>query len=234
MNYIQEAKLTSYELIVFEAEGYKNSISKVPKFDSSIKQLEDICFKISETKAYQETSRKGIAQDKKIVMYKLIELIVNLSGALQIYALDKKNETLYRKVLFKEYKLVRASAINVITAARILIDEADKVPIEELPEVGISPEDINKIKETEQEFKLIMSKPREAIIERSVLTKRINDLMEEAYKIKKYILDKLITQFRQKDPEFYFKYKKAAKLIINRGKQKVSSDENNREISDKK
>ncbi len=225
MNYIQTAQLESYKLIVFEAETYKESIADIPKFASSITKLQEICNEIDKIRVEQESDLTGITEDKLKILDDLITEIVYLSGALQSYAREKENNTLYERINFKEYLLIRAAHLSVSSAAGIIIDEAEKLSPEDLAAEGIGTGDLERFKKLHVEFKNKMQTPRQAIINRKVYTEKIADLLREAYELKKDILDNLAVQFRKRNPEFYFKYKAACNVIIKRGRRKVKKEE---------
>ena len=209
MNKYQSARLDSFNLIVKESKNNPNSLALVPKFGSVIERLETICSDLEEFRIFQERDLTGITEDKEATLENLIDFTIEIAGAVYSFAHDTGNNTLMSKVNFKSTALEKMSQSEVLAVAGIVLEEARKIPSESLANEGITPEELSAYGELIAIFKNIKSSNREAVIDRSGTTEKINALFKEASSLLKDKLDRLATQFKRKDPEFYFKYKAA-------------------------
>jgi hypothetical protein len=223
MNDYQKAKQTSHQLIVIEARQYPNVVSLIPTFATGIDRLETISNQIDVLRVQQSRNITGVTDDKNAVMEDVIDYMIELSGAVHSYAVSTNNQTLKAKVNYKESTIERMSQPDLITAAAIVIEEADKIG-PALANEGISTTDLNEFRTAFDKFKETSSEPREAIIDRTGYTQQLADLFSEASDLKKNTLDRLAIQFKRKAPEFYAKYKSASMVIYKR-RSKTSTTE---------
>lgn len=223
MNDYQKAKLTSHKLIVIEARQYPNVVSLIPTFATGINRLETISNQIDVLSVQQAKNITGVTDDKNAVMEDVIDYMIELSGAVHSYAVSTNNQTLKAKVNYKESTIERMSQPDLITAAAIVIEEADKIG-PALANEGISTTELNEFRTAFDKFKETSSEPREAIIDRTGYTQQLADLFSEASDLKKNTLDRLAIQFKRKAPEFYAKYKSASMVIYKR-RSKTSTTE---------
>ncbi len=229
MNKYQRSRLESYNLIVFEAQNYAGSIAVIPKFAAAIAEIKEICIQIKNAQVQQEKDITGVTEDKHQILNNLIDMLMDLSGALQSYALERKNNTLYERVKFSESFIEKSAHSDISSISSLLVGEMDKLTQEELTAEGISSEDVAEIKKLDLDYKEMLQAPRQAIIDRTGHTENMRNLLEKAAEIKNNVLDNLIIQFKRKDPEFYFKYNAAANVIIRHGGGKNSNGETNTE-----
>ena len=223
MNDYQKTKQTSHQLIVIEARQYPNVVSLIPTFATGVDRLETISNQIDVLRVQQSRNITGVTDDKNAVMEDVIDYMIELSGAVHSYAVSTNNQTLKAKVNYKESTIERMSQPDLITAAAIVIEEADKIG-PALANEGISTADLNEFRTAFDKFKETSSEPREAIIDRTGYTQQLADLFSEASDLKKNTLDRLAIQFKRKAPEFYAKYKSASMVIYKR-RSKTSTTE---------
>lgn len=225
MNDYQTAKQTSYKLIVKEAKNYPNEVSLIPTFATGIARLETISTQIDVVSTQQAKDITGVTSNKNTVMEEVIDYLVDVSGAVHSYAISTGNQTLLAKVNYKESAISKMSQSDLTNAAAIVIEEAEKIAPEVLANEGITATELAEFKTAYNEFKVITSDPRGAIIDRSGYTQQLADLFSEASDLKKNTLDPLASQFRRKAPEFYLKYKAAATVIYKRNSKTPTTTE---------
>jgi hypothetical protein len=213
MNKVQSAKLRNIKLICSEAVQHAESVAKVPKFESGVARLNEIYKEINELKVHQEKDNTGATSDKNQLKEDLITSLVDFIGAIQSFAHSKKDKALHERVNFSESELETMKERRLNTIGSLIIAEAEALAAEDLLTEGISAEDLFQLKQLHQAFAAKIDEPRELAIERSNYTRKIAELMDEAWELKKQILDKLISQFKRKDPDFYLKYQAASQVI---------------------
>jgi hypothetical protein len=224
MNKYQTAKQDAYTLVVKESKSNPDSIKLIPKFAKGIEQLDTIIQKIDVIRVQQEKDLTGITVDKRYSLNNLTDYMVDIAGALHAYAHDNGNNTLMGKVNYKPSVVEKMSQAEIIAAASIVYEEAGKIPAAELAEVGVSADELKEFAGLNDYFKNIKSAPREAIIDRSGSTEKLRDLFKEAGKLVKDSLDRLATQFKRKDPDFYLKYRAARNIVYSKPQKDKSTE----------
>jgi len=222
MNSYQKAKLNSYRLIVIEKKSYPEIVATIPYFEQGVDRLSTLISEIELQSANQDKDLTGITEDKNELADQVVDYLIEVSGAVHSYAELNGNKALQSLVNYKPTKVVRLDQHDLITAADIILNEAQKIP--ELSNAGISPEELNEFSEVLTRLKDSTTNRREAGIEQSGSTKRIAELFSQGEDIKKNTLDRLAPQFQRKAPEFYNKYKTAANVIYRRGGKKKDTD----------
>jgi len=221
MNDYQSAKLASYKLIVKESKSYPEVVSLIPTFDSGINKLDAIIIEIDDIGIQQAKDITGVTADKKTIINELNENLVDVSGAMHSIAVTRNDKTLQAKVNFKESKVGRMTQAELMNAAAIVLEEAVKMAPEVLAGEGITAEEMTNFRAVYTQCKLASSDTRGAIIDRSGYTQRLSVLFGKASDLKKNTLDRLVSQFKRKSPEYYQKYK-AASLVSYRHSSKPS------------
>lgn len=225
MNYFQNARLTSYKLIVIEAKNSLNVPTLIPTFATGINRLDAINIKIGDIAIQQAKKITGVTDDKNALMEDLGNHLLDVSGAVHSYAISKNDKTLAAKVNYKVSSIDKMSHTDLQNSAGIVLEEAGKLTPDELANEGISAAEMTEFNDAYTRFKAASSDPREAIIDRSGYTQQLADLFAEAYDLKKNTLDRLASQFQRKDPGFYQKYKAASMVIYKRSSKTTAVTE---------
>jgi hypothetical protein len=223
MNKYQTAKHDSLKLIVKESKNNPESVAKVPKFGIVVNRIEEICNEIEPHQIEQEKNLTGITVDKDIIVENLTDSTVEISGAVYSYAHDINDNALMARVNYKSTRLESMSQSKLVAVAGVVLEEALKIPTTDLANEGISGEDLTAYQELIARFSVVKSSKKEAVIDRSGTTEKLNNLFKEASSLLKDKLDRLAVQFKRKDPEFYLKYK-AARVVHYRSAAKKETD----------
>jgi hypothetical protein len=213
MNDYQEEKHNSNQLVVKVAKENPDVIKQIPDFEEGINKLDVINKEVEAIRPLQEQNKSGIAEHKGYSLQKLIYRTLDISGAVYSWADKKNDQALKEKVNFKTGKLSRIMPGKLISAATITLEEAKKVPADDLAKAGITATELTAYEEMVAYFKGIANSPRAAIIDTSVHTKRLKELFGESSSLISETLDRLARQFKEKAPDFYLKYRGARKAI---------------------
>jgi hypothetical protein len=222
MNSLQNSTLASYGLIITEAKNESETVAQIPNFQKGITRLEEIKTEIEDLAVQQAKDLTGITDDKNESSDELSAYLIDVAGAVHSYANGKGDKILLAKVDYKTSRVHAMKQTDIINASGIVIEEAGKIPAEELAEEGITAEEMATFISVYNHFKGVTGSKREATIDRTGYTDRIAELFTEAADLKKNTLDRLATQFMRKAPEFYNKYK-AASIVIHRHAAKAAA-----------
>ena len=223
MNNYQKAKQASNKLVVKEATDHPKEVNLIPKFAEAMATFKAITDQIDEVSTQQIKIISGIAEGKNDMLDELIDYIVDVAGAINAYAVSKNNKELQGRTSYSPSVISRMPQADVIKAASIVLEEADKIEQTELTLLGISESELTEFRTLHVTLKENSSDTRDAIINRSGYTEKLAELFAQASHLKKYTLDRFATQFRRKAPEFYQKYQAASIVIYKHSSAKTQS-----------
>jgi len=223
MNKYQTAKIDSLKLIVKESGNNPESIAKVPKFGIIVNRINEICNEIEPHRIEQEKNLTGITVDKDIIVGNLKDSTVEISGAIYSLANDRNDNALMARVNYKPTRIEKMSQAKLVAVASIVLEEALKISPADLANEGINAEELSAYRELIARFSVVKTSKKEAVIDRSGTTEKLNILFKEANSLVKDKLDRLAVQFKRKDAAFYLKYK-AARTVHYRSAAKKESE----------
>jgi hypothetical protein len=224
MNNIQKAKYSAYQLITTEADNNSEVVALILAFDQGIKDLKEILKKIDEHQVLQKKGSKGVTSGTNQALDQLVEYLVDVSGAIQAYAHKKNDVVLFDRVNYSENSFQHMRKQDIIATSTLIIEEMNKIAANELATFGISANESAELKKLHENLKQNVQAPQQAIIDRSNHTENLAKLFEEAAAIKRNILDRLVSQFKKKAPDFYQKYISASNVIYKRTSHKNGND----------
>lgn len=227
MKKTQTAKLASNELIVKEAMSDPESLSLVPKFEKGIKRLDQINALIASYAVEQEKDLRGITTEKDLTMGSLVNLVIDISGAVHSHAFEIGNNVLMSRVNYKPNVLKHLTQAELLTVAGVVLNEALLIPADKLAAEGISAEEVMALKELIAVFSDIKTTPKEAVFDRKEASENLRALFAEGKNLLTNSLDKLITQYKKKKPEFYRRYKAARKVSYAKPAPKAPDEDAN-------
>jgi hypothetical protein len=213
MNDYQEEKHTSNKLVVKVANENPEATKLIPDFEDGIKKLDVINKEVEKVRTLQEEDKSGVTDNKHYTLDNLRESTLDVGGAVHSYGSKKKDVPLMGKVNFKAGKLSGMVPGKIIAAANTTLEEAKKIPAEDLAKAGITAAELTEYEALVTYFKTVSAAPREAQVEVSAYTKRLAVLFAESRELFRDSLDKLARQFKKKAPSFYVLYRGARKTI---------------------
>jgi hypothetical protein len=228
MTKFQIARLDSLKLIVKESKNNPNALALVPKFGVVISLIETICAEIEKRQIEQGKVLTGITTDKELTFENLTDSTAEIAGASFSWAHDRNDNALMAKVNYKATAIDKMTQSEVVGVAGIVLEEALKIPADELANEGISPDEMNAFQQLIDHFKEVKSAKHEAVIDRVSTTENMSGLFKEASSLLKNKLNRLAVQFKRKDPEFYLKYKAARSVQTRAAQKKVVEKEANK------
>ena len=208
MNHHQRKKISYYRQICIHSLKHSETIAKIPAFKKAIEELNDLITQIDEVSMHQAIVITGITVDKNNIKKELIQQVMMISGAVYVKALDNKDFGVMAAVDFKSSEIVHFSQIKLISVARITLEEARKVPADDLAMSGITQEHLSEFEALIEKFNEKFIAPRLAAIDHSAITKQLEELIKQATDIKMNCLDELLPMFQLKDVDFYHLYKR--------------------------
>jgi hypothetical protein len=209
----QESTLASWDLIAIEFENYEDSLKTINAFYEASLTFRSNLKLIKAVGVDASKNYSGITDNKKETEILLNRHIIDNSGILQVYAHEKSDNELLKKINLNESKIKKQRQNKKIAYSGVVIEEIEKLTDADLARFDLKKEEIAEMKRLLAEFVRLAPAKRKADIDKSGHNAELDRLFKENSGIKKKILDKLIGLFLKRDPEFYRKYM-AAKVVI--------------------
>lgn len=190
---------------------FGESIKKISKYESASDQLQKDIDQIQQVSEQQGINKKGITVDKNKLKTNLVTLTLKYSGKISIFAIAENNETLLHEVRLNESDLNKIAGVILRDKARIIYDRV-QANLENLKEQGISEETQKKFLDSINAFNNALSTPRTSIAERRLATQKLAVLFKSADDTLE-IMDLASQSAKDEQPDFYYAYKAARKLV---------------------
>lgn len=190
---------------------FGESIKKISKYESASDQLQKDIDQIQQVSEQQGINKKGITVDKNKLKTNLVTLTLKYSGKISIFAIAENNETLLHEVRLNESDLNKIAGVILRDKARIIYDRV-QANLENLKEQGINEETQKKFLDSINAFNNALSTPRTSIAERRLATQKLAVLFKSADDTLE-IMDLASQSAKDEQPDFYYAYKAARKLV---------------------
>lgn len=203
----QTAVLSAYLKMLIECDNAPRSVAKIQLFSNKIARIREIVAEIQTLSPQYSESTKGLTSEKNTHLDELIDLTVDVAGAVHSYANEKGDKDLEEKVNYNRSAIMRLSQDRILLIAEVVLNNANKVPAAELAEAGISAEELTEFAALISKLKTMVPGKAVADVEKTAIGQRIRDLFAELSDIKANHLNRLSKQYIRKDPDFYYRYK---------------------------
>lgn len=203
----QENKSTRNYKVIDVANEYPTVWDRLPAFKTGMEKFISINAAIDSQAAIQKQNITGIAIDKELKKEQLVKLMLIVSGGVQAYARQEKNNELYIKMAFTKSKLMRARDTDIKGGADLIAETATALAVALVP-FGITAAMVDALKVLAEDYQRnFLSKPETAINNRKTITeKTLPQLFLEGDTLLKDQLLKLVVQFNAENPEFVSKF----------------------------
>ncbi len=163
----------------------------------------------------QQSARKGAGEDKLSVRHDFEDQILLIADQLVAYGEATQNPKLVAQAETTLPTLDKLSAQDLIAAGKTYSDLAT-ANLAALADYGIAQDDVTELDDLTASFGKVKTEPRDAVVEQSKQTGTVQGLTATLLTILRRRLDKLMTQFKRTNPEFYAGYL-SARVIVDRG-----------------
>jgi len=170
---------------------------------------------IADADKKKQSATKGAGQDKSTARHDLEDQILVIADQLVAYGEATQNPKLVAQAETTLPTLDKLSAQDLVTAGKTYSDLAT-ANLAALADYGVEQDDVTELDDLTKAFSKVKTEPRDAVVEQSKQTGTVQGLTATLRTILRRRLDKLMTQFKRSDPEFYAGYL-AARVIVDRG-----------------
>lgn len=135
-----------------------------------------------------------------------------ISSSLMAFAVISNNVELINQMKISRNTLRRSPYVRALQLLDLIIAKAT-VHLNDLGDFGVEQAAITELQTLRDELEVLMNAPRNAIIERKVLTQQIKVITKEIDLLLKNQLDKLMVVLKEEQPDFFTAYRNARIII---------------------
>lgn len=216
----QIKKLNNYQDISAFLNKNKQKWSNIIELENALSTFNNNIQKISELKKEQEKDTSGLLKEKADKRIDLISKAVPVSNVLQVYAYDKGDSALSKKISFSKNKLAKSRDNVLVEKIDLLIKVANQLYNKSLysdsskkgektinfGNYGITKTLIEDLASENVNFSQTILKLKEAIAYRNKCSKKITEKLKANNKLLVNKIDKLFTLFELSNKDFYNSY----------------------------
>ena len=168
--------------------------------------------KIKEVRPIQEGNITGVSKDKREARRKVSRKAIVIAERLYAFASITGNNKLKERVAIRPSEFDTCRDTVVCDYINIIFNAAGQY-VSELAKFNVTQEDLDELNRLNDEYSVIIENPRQAVTNKSRVTKYLTDYFKQSDIILKERLDKLMNYFRENSPDFWHQYKSARKII---------------------
>lgn len=206
MNSKQEAKLNMYDAVLTHCENNSAIVATVPAFQTAVDAFEDIVDDLRNAAQNELQAISGYTQDKTQQRADLIELTLDVAGAIHAYATSVDNLVLKEQVKLVYSDLNRLKDELLGPACTNILDAANNNAAAIVP-FGVTAAKITALDDAIEDYLSAVPAHRNAVSNRSSVGEQIKQLFKDGDALLKNQLDKLALQFKATEPNFYNSYR---------------------------
>jgi hypothetical protein len=200
----------------------KNVWEKTPAFVKAVADLAGVVQAIQIESGKQQAPTKGATASKAQARDALEDTILEMADQLSALAEERRDVTLAAQVEITRSALDKLSDEELEAIAKRVAALATEF-IAPLADYLVTQENIEELKQLLGEFSSVKTAPRVAVVGRSSSTASLPDRLADASRLLRGRLDKLVSKYRNTDPEFVARYH-SARVIVDRGGSSKSKE----------
>lgn len=208
----QENKLSMYNTTLSTLDKNSSQVTLIPALVAAKSNFATAVQSIRKTNLIQIKTTVGKTLDKKALKIELVDEAYTLAAAVQAYASTINDNDLYQLVHFSRSALLATEDEELPQRCNLILQQATDAQTQ-LVDFGVTPTTLTELEALITLWDTKSQQPRMAISERVAATQEIPELIQQADKVLKEQVDKLMEQFRASDPTFYDTYKSARKIV---------------------
>ncbi len=224
MNYKQRNHLAMFMAVQHVFKTYPTELSVIKALEGFIAKFNELLTQINEVYRIQQGHTTGSSKLKLKEEAEMIEATVHLAAAMYVFAQVTEAPDLQAKCAVSVSLLEKMPDQTLLAACLNIYNEAIKLG-DALSEYGKSPDDIARTKKEIDDFSVLISSPRSAIVTRSQATKELALLIDEANDLLRNKVDKLMELLKVSQAKVYNTYRSARVIVDLRGGKKVEEFE---------
>ncbi len=192
-------------------------------FGSKLTQLENF--------AYNQTlALVGVKTVKEAKRTEAAKFTLEVAASLAAFASTTGNVELRERMKISPSKLKYGAAHHSLQLIDLVIEKAT-LHLNDLGDFGVDQAKLTALINKRDQVNIVFNAPRQAIVDRKVMTAKMDELVLEIDRILREQLDKLMLILDPQDHEFFLSYN-AARVIVDHKAHHASADDESEEEED--
>jgi len=211
----QESRIKMFATVAAYMKLNATLWTPVKAMVETVTEVNDGIGTIAKKAGRQQEPNGGAGDEKTQVREDLEETVTEIADQLASIAAKTSDANLAAKVTLTRSNVQKLSADDLEGTAK-RVSAAARENLAALADYNIADADITALEDLTGKFTGVKTGPRTAISTRAAQTATLPDAIAAVTAILRDRLDKQMTPFRRKNPEFYAGYQ-SARVIVNRG-----------------
>ena len=208
----QQNRLAMCLAVLGVMQKYNSLWSVMTAMADMVTRLQDLTTSIQEASGVQGSPLTGIAGGKRRKRIEMTNQTLAIAGDLHALAVKNGNTAMQAKCDIQPTDLNRLGDTEVAPRCQEIRDLAN-TNAAALVAFGVTAADITALQTAIDDYKALMTKPREAVVARKGVTTDIGDTEDAATELLETELDKSMKKFETKNADFFGEYKNARMII---------------------
>ncbi len=212
MNNRQTNKLNMYKAVERVCHTHAGLFFGLVAIQETLDEISTKLVRINSVAAVQSTNIQGFTADKQSFRERIVEMALQISGAVSAYAVKHKNNQLKQAVTYHPSDFKRAKDHDVVNFAQIIHDQA-KANLDALKSYSINEDLLGQLQTDIHNYGNLIGARRQRVGDRVAATQDLDALFADTDLLLDEVLDGLMYPFRRTQPTFYASYLNARKVI---------------------
>jgi len=210
-----------YTVVLSTCKKHQAIWSNVPAFVASVDALENKLGEFAQAAEERLQDISNVTKRKARLLENLHEKMYGVIRIIKSYALHEGLEDLATEYSISKTSLKLGGAKAEVHRYNNVVAKATEFAAD-LEDFGLTPQLLQEITQDVEEAKIMIFKPRLAIIKRKMLTSKLDQLIDEMDEIVFTHLSGMLRILKFEHPSFFKEFMEARNIIDLKGKRRVS------------
>lgn len=210
-----------YTVVLSTCKKHQAVWSNVPAFVASVDALENKLGEFAQTAEERLQDISNVTKRKARLLENLHEKVYGVIRIIKSYALHEDLEHLATEYSISKTSLKLGGAKAEVNRYNNVVAKATELSAD-LEDFGLTPQLLQEITQDVEEAKIMIFKPRLAIIKRKMLTNKLDQLIDEMDEIVYTHLSGMLRILKFEHPMFFAEFMEARNIIDLKGKRRVN------------
>ncbi len=192
-------------------EANETILKNVPAVVTASGELDALVAAILKAQRAQ-ASAEGLAAAKTTVREDLVDAAYEIASLVHACAQQHGVADVAERTDLSATAIQLGTEVEFIDRIKGILDDAALL-VDDLGDCGVTPAKLKALKDLVAKFEKVKPLPRNGVSDGSSATRRLTVLFSRTSKLLRTRLDRLVVQFKKTEPEFYFAYQSARKIV---------------------
>lgn len=211
-----------YTVVLTTCKDHQVIWSGVPAFAASVSELENKLAEFTQIAEKRLYDTSNITKAKTQLMDSLHEKVYGVVRIIEAYALKEGLDSLAREYNISKTSLVEGGAKITVNRFNNVVKKATELAAD-LEALGLTPQFLQELTLQVDEAKEVISKPRLAIIQRRLQSRKLEQLLDEMQEIVYKHLSAMLRILQFDHPMFFAEFMDARNIIDRKGRRRGST-----------